>query len=450
LQVFLDLVFAFWLLDKFDRPAVSRDVWIGFGLSFLICLCRYESAFLVVVPFFAIVWRKEWKVAAAMAVGPVAAVGGFALFSHSLGMPWIPNSIVLKGTAPQPLQGWWLEAMYLHLRGRALSLSDMFAMCVLAGLALRMKGLREGSGPLQIIIWTVVSCCLMQSGLAAVGIYYRYEAYLMALAPVVLILFVKAFADYRGRAEERQISKPVWLAVVGGAVLLQFLITPVFWIYQIGFTQILAAYGIGIIGLVAMETGSKTQGRLVRSLVFPFVLFGIFGAVQLRALLAYGDLPKGCADVYLQQYQMARFANRYYNRSRLVANDIGCISYFTRVHLLDLWGLASDEVRKWKLIHGAWNTERIEQTIDAFHPDAAVLYPQWYLREKSLPKSLIPVATWTIPPVTSVGRRIVMFYAPNVPAAELLRKQLLEFEPSLPKAVTVLYGAEAISHVPRF
>lgn len=449
LQIFLDLVFVFWLMDKLDRPTQARDLWVGLTLTFLMCLCRYEGAFLVVIPFFVLLWKRDWRLAGVIAIGPALAVGGFGLFAHFMGMPWLPNSIVLKGTTPALFSGWWFQDLYLHLRGRSLPLSDLFVLCVIAGLALRFRGLRESTGSLQVLVWTIVSTCLMQSSLAAVGIFYRYEAYLLALMTVALVLFTKELATFSWPKGDTLASKAEWLLAIVVVIVGLFLLTPVFWFYQLGSNLIVSVYIVGIASLVVMETGPKTRLRLIRSLALPPLLLGVYFSVRDRATLAYNEIPNAVSDVYLQQYQMARFVSRYYRTGRLVANDIGCLSYFPRVHMLDLWGLASNKVRELKLA-GVWNTATMKEQIELFKPDLAIVYPQWYRNAKSLPTSLIPVGSWSIPAVTSAGRPVVMFYAPNEAAAGRLLHEMMEFQPTLPTGITVLYGKEAIRRVPKF
>ncbi|KFF75154.1 hypothetical protein HX13_08015 [Chryseobacterium sp. P1-3] len=53
------------------------------------------------------------------------------------------------------------------------------------------------------------------------------------------------------------------------------------------------------------------------------------------------------------RYSLQDFLKKYYNNSKVVANDIGAISYFTDIHLLDFMGLGSNEI-----VHFRANTKK--------------------------------------------------------------------------------------------
>ncbi len=57
---------------------------------------------------------------------------------------------------------------------------------------------------------------------------------------------------------------------------------------------------------------------------------------------AHPIMSKG-ENIYEQQVQSAKFLHQFYNTSKVVANDIGAISYYTNIHLLDIAGLGSVE-----------------------------------------------------------------------------------------------------------
>ncbi len=56
--------------------------------------------------------------------------------------------------------------------------------------------------------------------------------------------------------------------------------------------------------------------------------------------------PVASKNIYDQQIQLADFLHKYYRNAKVVANDIGAITYFNNIHLLDTYGLGSIEVAK--------------------------------------------------------------------------------------------------------
>jgi hypothetical protein len=283
-----------------------------------------------------------------------------------------------------------------------------------------------------------VGACFFHCALALIGIFYRYEAYLMVLFLTVAVLCLREILAYSGPSSDSVVSKRDWLLSIGGVTLLQIALSPILWIYQLNANLIVSIYAVGIITLGAMERGARTRGRLFRTLVGTTVPLALYFMIRGRAVQSALDIPTASEDIYLQQFQMSRFVNRYYRSGRLVANDIGAVTYFSNVHLLDLWGLASDPIRDLKLTDN-WNTKTMKQQIDAFGPDLVIAYPDWYQKNRAMPSSVLAVATWTIPHVTSAAHRTVQFYAPpnRIP---LLRQELKEFEKELPPEVTVAYA----------
>jgi len=442
LQVFLDLLFVFWLYDKVGRKSDSRDMGSAFLLSALMCLCRFESVFLVVVPFAWSLWRRDFRVAIGLALGPIVSIAGFGLLAHAMGMPWIPNSIVLKGNVPHTFSSWWFLNLYVNLRARSIALWDLFLLCIALGVVLRWRGLRKSSSSLQVILWTVAVTCVLHSGLAMVGVFYRYEAYMIVLLATIAVLSLREILVYSGPSKELPVSELQWFLAIGGVTLAQCLLTSIFWIYQLSSNLIVSIYAVGLVGLAALAVGPPNRGRLTRSFLGTLVPLALYFMLRDRAVQATQAIQDGSQDIYLQQIQMSRFVDRYYRGGRVVVNDIGAVSYFSDVHLLDLWGLATDSIRDLKLADN-WNTKTMEEQFDAFRPDVIIAYPDWYRKNRKMPPSVVRVATWTIPKVTSAGRRIVGFYAP-IPKAEHVQTQLKEFERSLPKLVTVSYPGDDI------
>jgi hypothetical protein len=382
LQILMDLVFGFWLMDAFARKRKPADLGFAVAITMLMCLCRYESVFLVVVPIGVGLWRRDWRFAVALAAGPLLAIGGFGLYSHMVGMPLIPNSILIKGNVPRASVGSYLSTLGYHtfraLTHRSAELCCLFVLCAAALFAMRWRTVRDETEPLRIWGWTVLVACVMHAGLATIGIFYRYEAYLVVCLLVVSVLAIQTI-PVPPRNER------AWSALKACA--------PLF-------------VGLLVIG---------------------------------RAITAVNDIPKASRDIYLQQLQMARFVSRYYATGRVAANDIGAITYYSRVHLLDLVGLASDDIRKLRMTHN-FRTEMLGASIDAFAPDLIVAYPEWFKGRFNLPPSIIPVADWTIPPVTSAASRKVTFYATSLESARRLKRELAEFQASLPAEVTVDYS----------
>jgi hypothetical protein len=134
---------------------------------------------------------------------------------------------------------------------------------------------------------------------------------------------------------------------------------------------------------------------------------------------------------------MAKFSERFYTGEALAANDIGAVSYFGEVEVLDLMGLASLDVAKAKLA-GRFDAASILELADQRGATTAVVYEHWFTGSSAFNISWLRVASWTISdPVVSDPK--VTFFARNAAAAALLRRRLSTFERELPARVHVLY-----------
>jgi len=73
-----------------------------------------------------------------------------------------------------------------------------------------------------------------------------------------------------------------------------------------------------------------------------------------------------------------------------------------------------------------------------------VVYDSWFSKKwftvlggPPLPTSWIRVRRWTVPERNQLGDRTISFYAMSPEGATVLKGQLKDFEPTLPKEVTV-------------
>lgn len=451
LQVLLDLVFGFWILDNLGRRSSAKDCAMALVLTMLVCSIRYEGAFLVVVPFFLSLWRRDWKLAASLAAGPILAIGGFAAYSHLMGMPLIPNSIAIKGHMPafgplryiQDLAMMAFSALHFSTGTHA----DLFAMTLLSVLAMRLKALRTETSTLQIWMWTVVVACVLHAGFASFGWFFRYEAYLVVSMTTVMFLAVREVVRAHVDREDAPVSVVMWLGGIACVTIVQGIMNRIGWAYRVESNLILSTNVLALALLGVMIFGPRTKGRLIRSATALLVTSAILISIWDRAVYAYAVVGLGARDIYLQQSQMGRFVHKYYQNGRLAANDIGAVTYFSDVHLLDVWGLANDEVRRLRVAR-KYNTRELGRILGSFSPDLVIIYPEWYAGRTRLPDTYIPVARWIVPQTISSAFPDVVFFAPNAVKALLLRRQLREFQTTLPRRVQVQYFRQPVVQTP--
>lgn len=174
---------------------------------------------------------------------------------------------------------------------------------------------------------------------------------------------------------------------------------------------------------VPVTLPSSFAGRLVVGLIVAFV------AVQ-RLVIIPAATPIGSNNIYEQQWQVARFTERYYDGRGVILNDLGLISWRHEGPVVDTWALGSFPVLK-AYRSGARVNDVVERL--ARDADADVMIAT---------SELVPVAApdgWQLvgrlglskPRATSVAIH-VNFLAPPGEPAERLRLQLEKLAPELP------------------
>ncbi|MCW4452831.1 hypothetical protein OK344_11520 [Kaistella sp. BT6-1-3] len=149
----------------------------------------------------------------------------------------------------------------------------------------------------------------------------------------------------------------------------------------------------------------------------------------------YHHLPlkyssKGISE---QQIEMSRFLAEYYKGEKVLANDIGAISYFGHVQLLDMVGLGSTDIATIKINNKHHSRERyitenkkyITHYVREKNCGIAVIYPEWFPGDP--PKNWIPVSLWTSSTPYGPAISRVVFYALKPEEVAPLQRNLSKF-----------------------
>ena len=149
--------------------------------------------------------------------------------------------------------------------------------------------------------------------------------------------------------------------------------------------------------------------------------------------------PIASKNIFDQQIQLADFLHQNYRSSNVVANDIGAITYFNNIHLLDTYGLGSIEVAKLrKEDHGKFTDNKslqayIYKTAKSLNFEVALVFDEWV----KMPDYFKKVGTLTIQNNYMSGGTTVSFYSIKAENTAKLRNQLIEFSKQTPKDVII-------------
>lgn len=365
------------LLDERTSPA---RLAILFGVTSVIVVIRYEAAFPVAIAGLLFLMRQRWAAAAGLALAAALPVAAYGWVSVAHGWYAIPNSLLLKANLPATHSFGLFPAF---LQGLIVNVTQGFHITLLLMLALFLLG----------------------SIVRRFGTIWRADA-------VALVLF-------------------------SGTAALHLLLARVGWFFR--YEAYLIAFGA--IG-VAMAVRPGDLGLRGRRLSVPVILMAALVCFTgYRAFRAFYRTPQAVSDIWSQQYQMARFAERYLGGKTLVLNDIGAASFLSEARVLDLIGLGSfppAEARR----KGLYSRDWLRQWARDNRVSVAIVYPQF------APAEWKRVATWTIPGNYMSGSDSVGIYALDAAAERTLRDGEQAFARDLPSRV-VRRSEEQTSRAPK-
>ncbi|MFA5864153.1 MAG: hypothetical protein WC975_05640 [Phycisphaerae bacterium] len=381
LQMLINVGLVFLAATLLGKERIShRQLACLFLLSSLATLIRYEGAFLVVIVAGLFLARKRvWVAVGTLFFGALPVViYGWA--SASRGWFFLPNTVLLKKkNVAWTVRGLWRFAEgFVHQFFR----TDSFHVYLLLGLVAGslVYRLRKGQSlwrPLNSLLAITTGTMFVHLVSARQGGFFRYEAYLMVLGLLVLSFSVYDYFPHR--------------------------VARVF------------------------EKGGRPnfRGMGIMFLLMAVVLVG-------RSLVALSWTPQASRNIYQQQCQMARFAQRYYAGKPVAVNDIGAMAYFSGSHVIDLCGLADLESAKIWRQHRPREEDLARLTREK-GMELAIIYDHWF--RHSIPRQWVRAGQWTISGNVVCSGDHVSFYAPDAEKAKKLRRQLHEFAPELPKGV---------------
>jgi hypothetical protein len=382
LQCLFSFLFIVSFSDWLERNRYVKKAALSWPIlaSAVAAACiRYEGLFLVGIAGVLLLYYRKLRPALALGFFALLPVVAFGVFSISKGSYFLPNSVLVKSeTNTSGLLSFVSTILVEKLTFAKSGMAALATQRWLLILPLLFLFFRKHLRPsYSFILIFLMAATFLQLGLAATGWLYRYEAYLFFCAVVITgLLFHK--------------------------------------------------YGRSVL------PGYLNQWGVVLTIVVFFLVFPI----ALRSATALTKTDRACKNIFDQQYQMARFSQKYYNNSTIAANDIGAISYFTDASIVDLWGLASIEVTRSRK-NKYWTPEFLDSLCRARQVKLVMVYDSWF--SDSLTGKWKKQATWQIQNNVICGDSIVSFYSIDTSGSTMLQKNLKEFQSSLPPSVQVKY-----------
>jgi hypothetical protein len=378
LQALLTTIFA-WQTSV--RLAGQRDDWAGPSLiAAAMVATRYESLFLVVVAGALLVWQRRPR--PALIVGVVAAIPVllFAWYCVVHGGLVLPNSVLMKsgpsrfaslGAGLSAVLSDWVAVGALFQRPVQLSLTLATLLAFLLVPVERLNRDRVAPWLAGVFLGTsVLHACLVK-----LEWFYRYEAYLVVLGVMSVAAVIPLVRWPAGQPRKRR--------------------TP------------LHPATMPVLVLLALPLGARALGGLAVT-------------------------PTATANIYEQQVQLGRFFGRHYPDGSIAVNDLGAVAWLSSSRILDIVGLATQEVADLKRARGL-TADTLGRLVHTRQVEAIAVYEDIFA--PILPASWVKVGEWTIEDNVAVSGTIVAFLAPNEAKAERLGNALDAFASELPPGV---------------
>ena len=385
LQILVSLPFAYLASRLIAEPTRENRLAV-LALAPLVVSVRYEGLFIVAIAGLLLLLRRRLADAAAVGISSAVPLAAYGLYSIYHGWYAVPATLLLKNKLSQDagsLSSFATGFLRTVLDGLKSTLENPHVYAaLLAALAVYLLSYkRRGFWDWrQVLLAIFIVTCLLQMQLAGTPWFFRYEAYVIALAVM--------------------------------------------------------AVGLAAGPLLSRFSGWRSSLADSKSWVALLLLAALVAApLSRRAIGSIKDTPRAMANIHHQQYQVGRFLNRYYSGAKVALNDIGAANFLADIHCFDLIGLASLPVAQAEM-DGVLDRSAIRRLTKAEGVEVAILYEHWFKRHGGLPSSWKPLGTWTIRHNVVCGGDTVTFYALDPSRAEVLRGNLADFSEALPPGVT--------------
>lgn len=369
----------------FYRYNQSKLAISGFYITLLLMgLIRFESMFYFVILAFMFALVRKWKETLLVLLLGFIPIIAFCAYNYQQDGYFFPNSVVVKGTKLSfdanilaQLKVILLDNLLLNISFYKIGFFPLFLCAVFIYRDFKTKTLKEVlKDDFLLIVFSLVMIC--HAMFADLKGSLRYEAYILTSFCMVLIPRCK--------------------------------------------------------GLLVNWMDYIKKEKLVSLLIAANVFLMIY-----KCWAAHPIMSKGGKNIYEQQVQSAKFLHQFYNTSKVVANDIGAISYYTNIHLLDIAGLGSVET-----IYFNENKKKFDEKFGSFiskyclahQYDIAVVYEGWL--QGYVPAYWKKAATLKIENKITVARLEVSIYSINVKNLDGLKQNIKKFNWNKNVTVTII------------
>lgn len=392
IQILVALLTMFLLSRVWRRyeasPAAETQITPGEARLLFLCiwlgpLIRFELLTTSALAIGLLIVVGHRRLAASGAVAVTGSLGLYFGCMHALGLPPLPSSVLVKSHVMADALS---SASFVHrLATMAAAIDDNF-----------WRNVADPEAGLLIAFWVLLAISLWASARRRPD---SRQLYVLGVLVAVVLHFQFGRFGWYGRYED--------------------------YIYGVAFAALIHAYG--------SQASAKAGPRLPASITRQRVLLILATAgVLVNHRISLWPLittPQAAENIYLQQYQMHRFAADYW-RNAVAVNDIGYVSFENPHFVLDLWGLGSEEARK---LESTDAPDSLALLTRRYRVGLAMIYPSWFGSRHPVSWKRVAILSLKMRRITAAESQ-VSFYLTGAQrySCVAVRSELKNFSLSLP------------------
>jgi hypothetical protein len=184
IQIALSLLFVSYMVPVLAKRESVRPT--AFLIAAAMVSVRYEGLFVAAGACLLLLAQRCWRDTVLLAGAAWLPVVGFGIYCKFHGSTWLPNPLLLKGGVAWPkLLNTFFEGLYFW--------PLLLLLTWVSG-----RTFRQPSSPARVVSQITIIAAWLHVFLGAFGWVYRYEAYLLALSVVSVVLLLSESVFRRG------------------------------------------------------------------------------------------------------------------------------------------------------------------------------------------------------------------------------------------------------------
>ena len=361
------------------------DAWWLLAIVML-PLIRFEAAAALAADILVLVVFRKYLHAVGVAAAGAAIILGFGFYLHSLGLPWLPNSVLARS----------------NVASTGLEIADSGAIALLRAVWSNFRQNLLAFGATHILVMLVVACWGVARAAPRLPVRHGRTGWVSVAAAGFFAVIA--------------------VAQLTGGSLVSFSRYEIY-VLALGLGALLVVFAPRVEGIVA---GMRTMSCAA----FCLAVLVIFAGYAFRTL----DTLSATGNSHDQDYQMLRFARDFY-RGPVAVDHPGRINFRNPYYVLDLSNLSSESGREAveKGNAAAW----MDGEARRHGIGAALLQENDYA--PAPPESWHRVARLSLRNrVVGTGGEGVVFYAVRQEDRAPILAALRQLEPSLPRGARLV------------